>query len=91
LFTYRCETPKTAATSSEEKLWTLGGGFEFGLAPNWSLKAEYMYFDFADEPFASPYRTNGTLYYKLSETLSTAKVGFNYRFGSDKAPVAAKY
>ena len=71
--------------------WTLGGGFEYGIAPNWSLKAEYLYFDFADESFASPFRTNGTLQYKLSERLSTVKFGFNYRFGAGKAAVVAKY
>jgi opacity protein-like surface antigen len=28
--------------------WALGGGIEYGFAPNWSIKAEYLYMDFGE-------------------------------------------
>jgi outer membrane immunogenic protein len=33
--------------------WTAGVGAEFGLAPNWSAKIEYLYVDLADENFTT--------------------------------------
>jgi outer membrane immunogenic protein len=28
--------------------WAVGGGLEYGLTPNWSVKAEYLYMQFGD-------------------------------------------
>src|SRR6185503_15942077 len=36
-----------SARSSETKVgWTVGGGLEWGLSRNWSVKAEYLYLNF---------------------------------------------
>lgn len=52
--------------------WTIGGGVEWGFAPNWSAKAEYMYADFSNETYL-----NTVI---LGASLHTVKGGINYRF-----------
>lgn len=69
-------------TNREDVGYTLGGGFEYMIAPSWSAKVEYQYYNFDDTrvttvgaPFAGP----GVSY---RDDLHTVKVGVNYRFGS---------
>ncbi len=68
--------------------WTVGGGLEYALLNNWSLKGEYSYAHFGNEEFLFPsaraslssYNTvNGR---KASNELElhTSKIGLNYRF-----------
>jgi outer membrane immunogenic protein len=63
--------------------WTIGGGAEFAVSPNWSAKIEYNYIDIRDELFTftfSPpqfFGTAGT----LEQRLHVIKLGVNYRFG----------
>ncbi len=47
--------------------WTVGTGVEYMVAPNWSIKAEYQYFDLSD---------NG--YLGSTITSNTFKIGFNW-------------
>ncbi|MEA2863650.1 MAG: outer rane immunogenic protein [Bradyrhizobium sp.] len=68
--------------------WTAGGGVEYAVTPNLSLKTEYLYlrFDrnnvFASNHFAIDDQIN----------LHTLKFGVNYKFGPWGAnPVVAKY
>ena len=66
--------------------WTLGGGMEYLLSPNWSVKAEYQYFDFgsvaldpigkADSTLVGKYPINNDL------TANVVKVGLNYHIGA---------
>lgn len=69
--------------------WTLGGGLEALVAPNWSVKLEYLYTDLGNR---------GTFYAvppnmeRLRTTLNVIRVGLNYRFGGvAPKPVVAKY
>jgi outer membrane immunogenic protein len=85
-------------TSSNTKVgWTAGGGIEWLLFSNWSVKAEYLYVDlgsvtnvsvntFNPNP-ANP--TSITHTHNLREQI--ARVGLNYRFNWGKYPVAARY
>jgi outer membrane immunogenic protein len=63
--------------------WTIGGGAEFAMSPNWSGKIEYNYIDLRDEQFTftfSPpqfFGAAGT----LNQHLHVIKLGVNYRFG----------
>jgi len=58
--------------------WTAGGGIEYKLSRAWSLKAEYLHFDFGSERIVAP--TDGDRYdNKL--TIETVKVGVNFHFG----------
>ncbi len=74
--------------------WTIGGGVEWGFAPGWSLKAEYLYYDLGDTTVvatsaAFPGFASSTTF---DNTGHIARVGLNYRFGWGAAgPVVARY
>jgi outer membrane immunogenic protein len=53
--------------------WVAGGGVEFGFAPHWSAKAEWLYLDLSDRSFAATGANNG-----LAANL--LRLGVNYRF-----------
>jgi outer membrane immunogenic protein len=53
--------------------WTAGVGAEFGLAPNWSAKIEYLYVDLTDSNFILTGMPNG---YRFG----TVRTGVNYHF-----------
>jgi outer membrane immunogenic protein len=64
--------------------WTAGGGVEYALSQNISLKAEYLYYDLgkstvrASDPTAFP--ANEYLDYRFSTTGNLARAGVNYKF-----------
>jgi outer membrane immunogenic protein len=53
--------------------WTAGVGAEFGLAPNWSAKVEYLYVDLSDSRFTITGASNGYQFGVL-------RAGVNYHF-----------
>jgi len=55
--------------------WTAGAGFEFGLTPNLSAKAEWMHFDFGNDSY-------NTVVAPINADVSgdVVRVGLNYRF-----------
>jgi outer membrane immunogenic protein len=63
--------------------WTAGGGVEYMVSPAWSLKAEYLHFDFGTE------RTIGSDgdRYDNKLVIDTVKVGVNYHMGSGYVPL----
>jgi Opacity protein and related surface antigens len=72
--------------------WTLGGGFEYALGSNFSLKAEYLYVDLGKADYdpkgaITPDHGGlpaGTPWHELSSTeidFHTVRIGVNYRFG----------
>ena len=76
------------ATVSERKFhsgWTVGAGVEAFIAPQWSIKGEYLYRSLGGETYfaglGAPVNS-GTL------NLHSVQVGVNYHFN---APVVAKY
>jgi len=61
-------------TESQTHLgWTLGGGVEVGLTPNWSAKAEYLYVRLDDRSYVLTGVNNGF-------SSSIFRLGANYRF-----------
>lgn len=56
--------------------WTVGGGVNYKISPNWSVRAQYLYTDYR-------VTTSSDAYSKSFAGLTdhTATVGFNYRFG----------
>ncbi len=64
--------------------WTLGGGIEYALSPNWTMKAEYLYFDFDNGNFSC---CTGVSRIENSFATNTVKVGFNYIFHSFRSPL----
>ena len=56
--------------------WTVGGGLEYAILPNWSIKAEYLYVDLGKNTLLSGAGFN------LSEKtrFNVVRAGINYRF-----------
>jgi outer membrane immunogenic protein len=76
--------------------WTVGGGLEYAVTDNWSVRAEYRYSDFGhynDYPLVTyvvPAGDTLTVQHHLTE--NQVQVGVSYKFGSAAAaPVVAKY
>ena len=79
--------PTLAAFSTSRVGYTVGGGVEYGITNQWSVRAEYRYSDFGS------YREfpNGTPVTKR-ETIQRVQGGVSYRFETiAPAPVVARY
>jgi len=78
------------STSSGRVGWTAGGGVEYAVTNNWSVRGEYRYSDFGHQtiaiaPAAVPVDSHATEH--------AVRVGFSYKFEmyAPPPPVAAKY
>ncbi len=61
--------------------WAYGGGVEYALSQHWSLKAEYLRFDFGTQDGGQTSVGSGFNFRNETDlTVDTAKVGVNYRF-----------
>lgn len=76
----------TASFSKTTPGWVAGAGLEYGLAPNWSMRAEYLYYNTAgvsqvgaqtgvDPGIIANFNWDRT-------KLHVARLGINYRFGN---------
>jgi outer membrane immunogenic protein len=59
--------------------WTIGGGWEYAFAPNFSTRIEYRYTDFGTEDFRFP--TNDYIERHNDIRVHAVRVGLTYRFG----------
>jgi outer membrane immunogenic protein len=69
--------------------WTVGAGWEYAFAPNWSAKIEYNYMDFGSQSptFTSPAGVSTS--FNIDQNAHLALFGINYRFGGNPlGPVA---
>jgi outer membrane immunogenic protein len=82
--------------------WTAGGGIEWMFLPNWSLKAEYLYYSLSSvsytlSPLINPSLVTGTAVSTAFLQSSTrfngniVRAGLNYHFIWAPAPVVSKY
>jgi outer membrane immunogenic protein len=77
-----CGNP--TGSSSTLTGWTAGGGLEYMVTPNWSLKAEYLYFDLGT--LSQTYGDNGARFPGSVVNTGTefkgslARLGANYKF-----------
>ena len=67
--------------------WTVGGGVEFGLARNWTVRGEYLYVDFDDVSLKSSnlalggFLSPGNVFtHKADLSSHIARVALNFRF-----------
>jgi outer membrane immunogenic protein len=89
--------PGTSETISRTRAgWTVGGGIEYAITNNWSVRAEYRYSDFGhytDTPlvaFVTPFGDTLSVQHHLTE--NQVQAGFSYKFDSlAPAPVVARY
>jgi outer membrane immunogenic protein len=74
--------------------WTVGGGTEWAISTNVTVKAEYLYANLSGATITARAVSGGGGINSLFRTtyddinLHVARIGINYRFG---APVVAKY
>jgi outer membrane immunogenic protein len=68
--------------------WTVGTGVEYMVAPNWSVKGEYMYYDFGSARFVTPAALAPFGSFHTDD--HTLKLGVNYRFNF-ASPAVARY
>ncbi len=76
-----------ASMSSTRTGWTAGGGLEWGFAPNWSAKFEWLYMKFDSVAF-NTLQAEGPRNVPFDDNV--VRFGVNYRFGGPGA-VVAKY
>jgi outer membrane immunogenic protein len=79
------------ASSSLRTGWTAGAGAEAMLAPNWSVKVEYLYVDLGRRSIAIPASTLPVVFSTSAAFREQiVRVGLNYHFNWT-GPVVAKY
>jgi outer membrane immunogenic protein len=87
--------PETSTLTYTKTGWTIGGGVEYAIAPNWSVFAEFNHYDFGTKQlfhFAASSGTTRSFDINTTQRIESVKVGVNYRFNFGKAaPVVARY
>jgi outer membrane immunogenic protein len=77
----------SASVSNTRAGWVVGGGLEYGIQPNWSIKAEYLRMKFTNDGTTvttlgmSNAAANVSHQYNVDMTVNIARIGLNYRFG----------
>jgi outer membrane immunogenic protein len=71
--------------------WTVGAGFEYAIAPNWSTSFEYGYYNFGTKSvtlsgltFSAMGFAPGSESIPLNQNFSVIKAGLNYRFSAGR-------
>lgn len=60
--------------------WTIGGGIEFGIDRNWTIKTEYLFADLGDKTIAGVANSGTTYRWKHDVSAHLIKAGINFRF-----------
>lgn len=69
----------TTRSTGVQTSWILGGGWEYALDTNWSIKTEYLHYESGKD---SP-DIGGTGYrFAIKNTGDMVRIGFNYKFGN---------
>jgi outer membrane immunogenic protein len=77
------DTPHGTSSASGVKFgWTVGGGYEYAFARNWSVKAEYLYVNLDNSHVDLVLSTGPAVVTRFTfpNDLHIARVGLNYRF-----------
>jgi outer membrane immunogenic protein len=57
--------------------WTAGGGIEWGVARNWTVRAEYLFVDLGSSAFSFPLSGRTT---QFDNNFNVVRFGVNYKF-----------
>lgn len=71
---------ETASSSETRTGWAAGGGAEFAINSNWSVKGEYLYTDLGEEDIFSFNEDDISAGLSSDVKFHTVRVGLNYRF-----------
>jgi outer membrane immunogenic protein len=82
--------PFYAQNSQSRVGWTVGGGVEYAITNNWSVRGEYRYTDFGHQTDALPAVAASVDHHEIEHAV---RVGFSYKFEmyAPPPPVVAKY
>jgi outer membrane immunogenic protein len=85
-------TPNSIGATETQSFtgWTAGAGVEWGFAPSWSAKFEYLYMDLGSKGFFQNTATGCCTFQSTHLTDNIVRAGINYRFNWGR-PVVAKY
>jgi outer membrane immunogenic protein len=93
-FHYQTPVDYVAAASGMKTGWTAGAGFEYRIVQNWSVKAEYLYYDLGSQTITSNFGVPATPPFQSQFDFKTrgslVRGGINYLFDWG-GPVVAKY
>jgi outer membrane immunogenic protein len=73
----------TGTTNSTQVGWAAGAGVEWGFAPGWSVKGEYLHVDLGGSNVTVVDRVtfpSASVTYRFNHVFDTVRVGVNYRF-----------
>lgn len=80
-----CDAGVSAENSSFRSGWTIGGGFETEIAPYWSAKVEYLFYDLGSETaHTSNSLAGGPNSWTVDTDGSLVRAGINYHFAGFK-------
>jgi len=73
--------------------WTVGGGVEHMLTPNWTVRAEALFVDLGQTGVINTIniQNNEAFSGRFENQVVIGRVGFNYKFGGYGGPVVAAY
>jgi len=71
-------TGASVSGSNTRSGWLAGGGIEYGLSPNWTIKAEYDYLGLSNWSNSGPLSPVDT--FSISRGINMFTVGVNYKF-----------
>jgi outer membrane immunogenic protein len=74
--------PPSTFDSSTEAGWTIGAGVEIAFAPNWTVKAEYLFIDVPDVTCTTVGNCGGAAGSTVSFNESIVRAGINFKFGA---------
>lgn len=80
-----------ASFDSTKSGWVVGGGLEYAIGSNWTIRGEYLYYDLGSSSVIAPEVPAAAFSraYSWNDTkIQSARFGVNYKFGG---PVVAKY
>jgi outer membrane immunogenic protein len=73
----KATAPTLTGVDNTNAGWTVGGGLEYSVAPNWSVKAEYLWVDLGKETCST---MCGLPSNNVSLTTNVVRGGVNYHF-----------
>lgn len=80
-----CTANVSASNSSFRNGWTFGGGFEAELAPAWTWKVEYLFYDLGSATaYTNASNSGGPNSWTVDTDGQLVRLGINYRFSNFK-------
>jgi len=82
LETYPGGLQQSASSDSTKAGWTVGGGIEYAVNTNWTVRGEYLYVDLGSTSYNSVVAgiPNSIITHNHSYKTNIARLGINYRF-----------